>query len=477
MTIRRNLRWTVANTLVVAIIFPFYRIALAALLVPSEYAFIAIISIYLTIGYIAANAGTSDSLIRYKSISNQNKTFILIANLIFSFLTSFIIYFSAHAVVEYLNLPISFIKEIKLSALIVFILGLSGFFGALLRKYMYFKEFVKISLVKTFIDVALSIYLVYLGYGVSGFVYGSLASSIVFLILLNLAVIRIGLFRLVAIKKDKFQKKLIDFSSFTSMKQLLNAIAQKLDEIILLKTLGTNALGNYNLGKEISMRPQQLVSQGCSQVIFSQLSKIQFNHKDLIKFFLSSTKIIFLITLPLFSLLSFFSDSIVNTFFGYDWLQAADVIKIICIAAFMLSISSGLTTSTLYILNKHRLVLILDIIMSLILVLVFIQKSTQLSLLGFAILFTIFISVKVVVLIMLCLNLLNIPFKQYLSNNKHSLIATIIMILSGYFLEYFEFFEFKFFLFTLMLILYLTYIYLFEKNATKELLIFLKYKK
>ena len=77
------------------------------------------------------------------------------------------------------------------------------------------------------------------------------------------------------------------------MKQLLNALAQKLDEIILLKTLGTNALGNYNLGKEISMRPQQLVSQGCSQVIFSQLSKIQFNHKDLIKFFLSSTKIIF----------------------------------------------------------------------------------------------------------------------------------------------------------------------------------------
>lgn len=424
--------WTTTNTIVSATLYPLYKICLALLLLPNEYSFIAIVSIYFSIGYILANAGIGDTVLRFKNIEDDEKTLIFYINLAFSSVSTAFIFATAESVVVIFSLPQNFIFDIRLCSAVIFLLGISSFMRALIQKHSYFKFYSTVNIVKVIIDILLSLILIYGGMGVRGFIFGSLLSLVLLVVLYAHFIYSNKLFTFKLKVEFRKLKRFIDFSVFVSVKQFITALGQKADEIVLLKILGSESLGTYSLGKEIALRPQQLITQTCNHVIFSNASRVQNDLETLRNFFMDSSKILSLIAIPIFSLLAFNVDALVHVLFKPEWYRTADTIKIISLGAIILSLTAGLVTSILYVLDQHKKVVAVDIFTVVTLLLIYTYLPDEIEYFIIACIFLLMTSVKSCFLLIMCLKNLNASVYEYCATISRNVFASLAMCLFGF---------------------------------------------
>lgn len=145
---------------------------------------------------------------------------------------------------------------------------------------------------------------------------------------------------------------LIKIGIFQTGTHILDFLSNKLDVVIIGRILGMEALGVYDLAKELVLKFIQLIKTVVSKVALPMLSNNNNDDNVVKQRFLSLTKLIAHICIPICVTLAIFSKEVVRIMYGENYLEATPIVTIFavltmvsCIASFfdMLGIAKGRT--------------------------------------------------------------------------------------------------------------------------------------
>lgn len=166
------------------------------------------------------------------------------------------------------------------------------------------------------------------GFGSSGLVLGSVLGQSASAGMLAQRFWKEDRYKLNKIKKVKLialAKKYIDFPKINMPHSLFNMLQNFIVNIFLVRYYNTFLLGQFYMVNKILLMPSSLISSSISQVLFTEISN-KYNQKRDFSRIISKTIVkLFLLSLPPFFIIIFFSQEIFVFIFGEKWAVAGDI--------------------------------------------------------------------------------------------------------------------------------------------------------
>lgn len=122
------------------------------------------------------------------------------------------------------------------------------------------------------------------------------------------------------------------FSSNLLGFRLLNYGSANLDNLIIGKLIGAEALGIYGRAYGVMLKPVQRTTTLLNSVMFPSLSRVKHDVALVRAVYTKSIRVIALVSVPMYLGLIGVADPFVRVVYGTEWLDAVPVIQILCIA-------------------------------------------------------------------------------------------------------------------------------------------------
>ncbi|WP_449355160.1 oligosaccharide flippase family protein [Virgibacillus natechei] len=426
-----GVKWLSINTAFNSILNPIFYILLAVLLTPSEFAYLAVITLIYRVAPILAKFGLEEAYIQERKVNRYQASSLVFLTLILSSLIAVLLFILSPLIESIYNLE-NLSLFINLLTIAIMAEGVESVFKSSFRKFFFFKEWSIFSMMKMSIKIISTIIFILLGYGVIAIVLGIVISSVFSLILFTItSFTRVGL-------KINFYFNIKQISSFINFgypvtgKRFFDIISQRFDEIIIGAFLSTEILGVYFFGKNLIMQLKTAITQSFSMILLPLYSELKGSLQTLKKAYFTITGYTAIVALPVLAGISLTADLFVPVFFGDKWMESVIVIQILSIAMIFPIVTANNAASLLYSLKSPLLVLKIETITAVI----------YLSLLGFfvmhggtkgaLVLFSIFLFFKSITLQYFVNKKLGSNLRLYIYNLRPifaSLITMILMIL------------------------------------------------
>ncbi|WP_190300476.1 lipopolysaccharide biosynthesis protein [Rufibacter hautae] len=325
-------------------------IVISRLLLPSDYGFFALITVFTGFVGIFTNAGFGAAVIR----SNYNTTYYkALRNL--SLLMGVVIF----TIMLLLAYPIawfyrnsSLVLPIVVFSLVFIFRPLSIVPSAILRKNLNFSYIGKRDLLSSLISVLITIIMAYLNCS-----YWSLIIPQIFVAILNFYFLelKVGLgykiypwqYTIVGYKKTK--KLIGSVLGFDT----INYWARNADNLIIGKWYGAEELGIYNRAYSLLTLPLNIVSGIFGSVLLPSLTKLKRSGGDINKEYEGVLNIISLLDFPIAFVLIVFPKQLVSFLWGPNWIAVAELLPYFG----LLLLTQGLITTIgniYYLLGKEK---------------------------------------------------------------------------------------------------------------------------
>lgn len=355
-------------------------IVLSRLLLPSEYGYVALITVFTGFITIFADAGLSFSIIR----NDYGRTFQrAIGNL------SFYIGLILFLVMAALAYPIALFYEdmtLVVPTIVISSLYVIGSFkiapmGVLLKR-LDFAYIGKVRFISNLSLITFMIILAWLGFSIWALLIPQLLVQIVKFVLFERKV-KLGFkfykfsYTIVAFRKTK--KLFLNLSSFS----LINYWASNADNLIIGKFYSSYELGIYNRAYRMLVLTKSLISGLFSTILYPSLKKYRSEGGDFKPEYDSILGVISLINFPIIAILILIPDFMVRVLWGENWLLVAGFLPYFGIVILFQTLLT--TTGQIYILlEKEKTYMILGVVSGILRVVAIAIGSTY-STLGIAI--------------------------------------------------------------------------------------------
>ena len=257
----------------------------------------------------------------------------------------FILFFIIYSVIAIISPFIaSFYNEpiltmiLPIAALSIVFQGIGKLYDSVLQKKYMFRQLAYRNIISNIASLFIAVFLAWKGYGVYSLVYSTLFQ----IIIINIWNFVSG----VKIQKPKFVLDfkevipLIKIGIYQTGTRILDFFSGKLDVLIIGKLLGTEALGVYDLSKELVFKLVDFVRSVVSKVALPILSNNN-NDDDVVKTrFLQVTKIVAFMCIPICATVAVFSRDFVTIMYGSNYVESAPLVSIFAIVTIFTSITS-----------------------------------------------------------------------------------------------------------------------------------------
>ncbi|MFB4163894.1 lipopolysaccharide biosynthesis protein [Alteribacillus sp. JSM 102045] len=355
-----GVKWTSLNTLFTTFTSPVYQIVLAFLLEPQEFGYIAVISLFIGLSILLSDVGIGESIIQRDNVTSTQISSLFYFNLILTSAIACIIYILAPYIQNFYNLQ-NLESIIRLLVITVIFNSMSSVFRVYIQKKMLFRNLSIIQISKTSIDILASSLLIWLGYGIIGYVYGTIIASTFNTILLILIAFNRTDLRILFYFNIKEVMPFLNFGISISLKKILTFVSQRLDEIIIGGSLSSDVLGVYYFGKRLILQLQTVMTNSFSRVLLPIFSRLKKDLSNLKNAYMKITYMSAMVGFPIFVGLALTSHLIIPVFFGDDWSGSIEVIRILSFAMLFQVLTANIATSMLYSVNRPNSVLMIDI--------------------------------------------------------------------------------------------------------------------
>jgi teichuronic acid exporter len=331
-------------------------LVIARQLYPEDYGIFGYISIIIAISTIFVDSGFSTALIQKKNRDNNDYNTTFSFNCLISIVVYLIIFFLAPSLAKFFSEPI-LIPTTRIAALIIIINSVSLVHLTKLVVNLDFKKQSKISVIASLISGLIGTALAYNGYGIWSLIIMIVIRSVINTILLWNST---KWSPKIDFKLNRF-KPLFSFSWKIMISALINTIFSNIYVLVIGKKFSIISLGFYTRASQVTNFAVINFTDVIQRVSFPILSEIQDemdmlvkSHKKLI---ITSSYILF----PILTLLYFISDSLIILILTDKWLEAAGMIKLLCLASLLHPIHS-LNLNLLNIIGRSDLFLKTEII-------------------------------------------------------------------------------------------------------------------
>lgn len=310
------------------------NIVLARLLMPEDFGLVALTMTYIGFITLFTNMGFGSSIIHETETSEEQLSSIYWLNYALSIFSFLIIISTSKFAANFYNEPK--LTSIVLVAAINILLN--PFFiiqYKLLERDLEFKVISKINLLGTLIGSFAAIIGAFMGLGVYALILQSLVSTIVRLIM-------------IFVYKKWFPKFYFNFQEIKhmiwySLKYKASNMAmyfeRNVDYLILGKFFTSVVLGYYAFAYNIMYTPVKRISYIFSEVLFPSFSSFKNDKEKIMNGYYKSLQLIAMVSIPSMTLIAFNADLIIHLVFGAKWDAAIPIVRILCFAGAIQSIS------------------------------------------------------------------------------------------------------------------------------------------
>lgn len=348
--------WDFSGKILGQIIALVVSIILARILAPKEFGLIAIVNVFIGLSNIFMDVGLGAALIQRKKLLPIHYSSVFYFNILLSSLVAIVIFFLADYISVFYNQSI--LKPLIQFMSLSFVINSLGVIPKIkLQKQLNLRLMNTLQIVAVIISGLISIYLACNGYGVWSLLIQILSNQIIFTSLLWIFVRWTPGF----IFSLKALKQLFTFGFSVFLSNVINAIFNKIDVIIIGKIFSINTLGFFQKGKALSNQLLTLSSQSLNRVLFPVLSTVQ-NEKERFKSIVNKLfKTVSFLIFLLFGMIYLCADNIILILFTEKWSDSIVVFKMLVLAGLIYPFNS-IALSVIMSKGKSKKVLKLNII-------------------------------------------------------------------------------------------------------------------
>jgi PST family polysaccharide transporter len=142
-------------------------------------------------------------------------------------------------------------------------------------------------------------------------------------------------------------RSMLAFGGNLTCFNFLNFFARSIDKILIGKFWGAGQLGLYSKAYQLLLMPLRRITIPISAVAIPALSRLQNDHIQYQRYYYRAIRMIAFITMPLVVTLAALSDEVIRIILGEQWIDAANIFKVLTFAAVFQPVVS--TTGWVYI--------------------------------------------------------------------------------------------------------------------------------
>lgn len=306
------------------------NICLARILGPDEFGLMGIILFFISIANIITESGLSGALIRKTNSTENDYSTVFVFNIVLSIIGVVIISIISPYISIFYNFP-QLQKPLIVSSLVLLLRASTFTQNTKLIANLEYKKYTAYDITSCIIGSSISIILAYRGAGVW---------ALVFLYIIRYTIHLILLYSFEGIPSISFNKSsflnLYKFGLFTTLSSVLNVGFSNIYQLVLGKIDSLSETGFYYQAQRIDQISTSLLSNINQGVLFSGLSKIQNDQVKFHSIYINISRLIFSIYGLFLVLLFCYSELVITTLLGVQWLQSALYLKFMCCTSFFL---------------------------------------------------------------------------------------------------------------------------------------------
>lgn len=333
--------WSISGDVAAQAIRAAFGVALARMLSPREFGLLAMLTIVTSFVTANADGGFEDALVQKRELTEEHRSSVFWTMLLIGAVLTAAMAACASWLASFYGVPE--LRPLAVAVAPLFLLGAAGVVPrALLTRRLDFRRPAALYCIAALVAGGAAVTLAWHGFGVFSLAAQLLIAELIeMLLLFRAAEWRPHLrFRMAALHD------LFGFSAYRPLTRSLGYWARNLDQLLIGKLLGSDALGLYARANGLARAPVVYVSRSIVGVMFPSLALIQDDHARVRGVFVRMTGAVALTTFPLCLGLAVAAEPLVVGVLGPQWRDTVPPLQILSVAALVQSIST--LAGTLY---------------------------------------------------------------------------------------------------------------------------------
>lgn len=414
--------WTSAGMLGNGFVSFLVTMILARILMPYDFALVALLSIFLAISNVIVDSGFSQAIIRDDNPSETDLSSVFYFNIVLSFTIYLFLYIAAPYISNYFEAP-----ELKLLSRVVFLVIIFNSFSiiqnATLNRNLNFAAVNKSSVIGSFLAGGISIIMAFTGFGI----WALVANMVLLPFFRSIILWNHSKWRPIKSFSIKSVKKYFAFGGFLMVQGIIDAISTNLVSLLIGKTYTKNDLGYFSQGRKLDGYIVTPFNSIIQKVSYPILSRIKNDGERLKEGYRKILGVVMFIYTPVMFFTIGTSENMIITLFGEKWVEAGIYLKIAAMGTILFPLQI-VCTNILMIKGKTKLMLIFSFVkhgIRIILLLVFINSGV----LALAIVFSLSTLIGSLLYIYPGLKQLKYSILELFKDLYKTIIASLIAIL------------------------------------------------
>ena len=334
-------------------------VILARILTPEDYGTLAMVTAITAFAALFRDLGLSSAAIQKKGLTTAQQSNLFWLNVLAGTVLTAVIAACAPLVARFYGKP-ELLNVTLVLSLSFIITSLGTQHGAMLVRRMQFGRSSGARISGALATLGVSVVCGLRGYAYWSLVWGTLAGAIVTtLMLFVLSPFSPGL-----PNRGSGVRELVGFGANVTAFNFVNYFSRNLDNILIGKFVGADALGVYGRAYQLLMFPIINLRAPIQAVAFPAMSQLQDDPEELRDYYLQTTELLAFLTMPIICWMAVVSDSLIYYTLGSNWMEAAGLFRWLAVAAFIQPVTS-LSGSLLMSIGDSRRYLIIGCTVSL----------------------------------------------------------------------------------------------------------------
>lgn len=303
-------------------------VILARLLSPEDFGLVAILLVFTSLGMLLVDGGFGTALIQRQNTSADDETTVFVFNLATGILAGALLFCMASVIAKFFDQP-RLCDLTRLMALVLPLGALAAVPDALLAMKLDFKARARAEMVASVCAGLVAIMLAVRGFGVWSLAWHSVTGILIRGVLLW----HFSAWRPRGAYSTQSFRSLFGFGAYMLAASLLNALAVRLQSLLIGKLFDTRTLGYYTLAQNTQQAPTSLVGSLLNRVGLPVFSTISGDHQRLALGLQSSMRMSMFLFFPFMIGIAFTARPLIGILFGERWAPAAPILSILALSA------------------------------------------------------------------------------------------------------------------------------------------------
>jgi len=320
-----------------------FTIVLARILMPEDYAAVALVTAVTAVLQVVSELGVSVTVIQRKEIDERLLDSAFVLTFVLFAVASVILVLLAKPFTDYYALPL--LTPLMLIAAVTFFLqGISSFYRSLLLRSLNFKAVSLTGLLAVTGYGVIATASALLGYGAYSVMWGHLFEAVLMLIVYTF----LQRFRPRSFGSIRLMRELLQFGIWIAIGRVLGQASGQFDRFLIGKVLSAQALGGYYLAYRITTTLPNLLTGTLDQVLLPVYSDAKNDPRVIERGYWRGLRLSAILFLPLSALLVAYARPLIWLALGDQWTYIVPLIQILSLFGAIQALGGGIFASVIY---------------------------------------------------------------------------------------------------------------------------------